>query len=415
MKRLLVLPVVLAMVVTFAPGAFAAHHRTIFVDDNCGATHNGTKKHPFCTINQGLAAANPGDTIRVAPGFYNELVDVNKADIKLLGPQAKHIGTRAGRADLRKEAVVAHDAGDFRLDQNNITVRGFTIMDVQDVAGSLEAGISMNQLFSGYKIINNVIRNNVQGMALGASGVGASLISGNLFLANNNASAGSNSGTGIDGAFETHNVTIKKNSFRNNNGQSILFERLAVVPAHSKLTVAKNIADSPFLFYKTVDSTISRNQLKGGNGSALFFGDDDARIIVVKNTIAAPSFRGIRFRIDFGGAAPTQFTITRNKIQGTGIDGIAAGDPGDATPGALTNSLITRNTISGSDGDGILFASNGAHTSQSSGNTVSRNVILGNRHLDVEDLTVPPPTGTNGTANTYSRNRCQTSSPASIC
>ena len=399
MKRLLVFPVVLAMVVTFAPGALAARrHRAIFVDDSCNAVQTGTSRHPFCTINAALTAASPGATIRVRPGFYDELVDVNKPDLTLLGPMARKPGA-ANRTDLRREAVVSHADGDFHLDQQNVTVAGFTIMDVQDSPASLEAGVLTNHLFGGYHITNNVIRNNVQGIAFGSSGAGGSKISGNLILSNNN--SGSNGGTGIDGAFETHDVTIVKNVFRNNNAQSILFERLAATPANTDIRVMKNSADSPFLFYNTTGSSISRNNLKGGNGSALFFGDDTSGITVSRNRIAAPSFRGIRFRLDFGGAAPTGFTITRNTIDGTGLDGIAAGDPGDTAPAALLNSTISRNRITGSDGDGLLFAPG------SVGNTVSGNKIVGNRHFDIEDDNV--------SGNTYTHNRCRTSSPSTIC
>ncbi|MCP3915061.1 MAG: DUF1565 domain-containing protein [bacterium] len=34
------------------------------------ATGNGSEASPFCTIGEAIAAAQPGDTIHVAPGTY---------------------------------------------------------------------------------------------------------------------------------------------------------------------------------------------------------------------------------------------------------------------------------------------------------------------------------------------------------
>src|SRR5262245_24848482 len=41
--------------------------------------------NPFATISAAVAAANPGDTINVADGTYNELVSLNKTGLILQG------------------------------------------------------------------------------------------------------------------------------------------------------------------------------------------------------------------------------------------------------------------------------------------------------------------------------------------
>lgn len=59
----------------------------IYVDrsnPNCGSA-NGSQAAPYCTIGQALAVAADGDTIRIAPGTYNENLLWANIDITLIG------------------------------------------------------------------------------------------------------------------------------------------------------------------------------------------------------------------------------------------------------------------------------------------------------------------------------------------
>src|SRR5262245_55236633 len=56
---------------------------TLLVDDDRAQFRNA----PFTTISAAVAAASPGDTIKVAPGLYQESVLVNKT-LTLLGARA---------------------------------------------------------------------------------------------------------------------------------------------------------------------------------------------------------------------------------------------------------------------------------------------------------------------------------------
>src|SRR5438270_68060 len=87
-KRLLAALAVAGLMAIWPQTAGAAS--TLVVDDdgmatvaNCDATTPA-----YVTITAAIAAANPGDTIKVCPGLYNEQVMVNKDNLTLLGAQA---------------------------------------------------------------------------------------------------------------------------------------------------------------------------------------------------------------------------------------------------------------------------------------------------------------------------------------
>jgi hypothetical protein len=63
--------------VVMAVPASAAQADTIFVDvDNCPGPGSGTPGDPYCSIQTGIDNALPSDEIIVAPGLYNESIDL---------------------------------------------------------------------------------------------------------------------------------------------------------------------------------------------------------------------------------------------------------------------------------------------------------------------------------------------------
>src|SRR5215510_2894767 len=93
---------------------------TLFVDPNVPASGN-----IFSKINDAVAAAHSGDTIKVVAGTYNESIDVNKS-LTLIGGQIRAAGEPTGRSIV---AAVGADPFGFALDANNVTVKNFTIQD----------------------------------------------------------------------------------------------------------------------------------------------------------------------------------------------------------------------------------------------------------------------------------------------
>jgi len=95
MRKKISLLIVCIMLATTFSGIFyvkmsVADPTTIYVDDNNTAgPWNGTVEHPFQHIQDGVNAANPGDTVFVYSGIYYEQVTLdgstNKNNVTLLG------------------------------------------------------------------------------------------------------------------------------------------------------------------------------------------------------------------------------------------------------------------------------------------------------------------------------------------
>ena len=79
---------------------------TYYVSTTGSDNGTGTQSSPWQTINHALEASlKPGDTIMVAPGTYNEAIDINKG------------GSAAGNITLKSQvpgaALIRPPAGSF--------------------------------------------------------------------------------------------------------------------------------------------------------------------------------------------------------------------------------------------------------------------------------------------------------------
>src|SRR3954468_10102609 len=113
---------------------------TLTVDDTAGT---GAQ---FSTIQAAVNAASPGDTIKVAPGVYNETVTVDKS-LNIIGAQANHSGATRSVPAIQ-ESVVTGAGVSFVLNTDNVVVNGFTI---QGATGA--AGITTSATHGGYVIV----------------------------------------------------------------------------------------------------------------------------------------------------------------------------------------------------------------------------------------------------------------------
>jgi parallel beta-helix repeat protein len=157
--------------------------RTLTVDDD------GTAN--FSTIEEAINAANPGDTIQVASGTYNEsYIEIKKA--LTLSGENKNTTIIDGKG--LTGAVIAIKA-------NNVNISGFTIRN----AAWGTAGIYMGDAL-GCVIRNTIIASNVGGYGISLFRSSNNNVSDNIITSNER---------GIDFSYSSNNI-VHNNTISNN-------------------------------------------------------------------------------------------------------------------------------------------------------------------------------------------------------
>ena len=384
--RIATFPVV--VVAALALASAAAFANTIVVDDDGHGSAtgcSGTTPIPS-TIQAGVNAASPGDTVKVCPGNYPGAVTVNKT-LTLDGAKA---GVDARNRGTSGESIVSAPGGGpaFTLAANNVTLDGFTIK-------SSDTGIQTSPNFSGYLIQNNVVTNNSLGIYLNTGAGTQSEVRHNK-IASNNASGTAVAGTGIYSDQGANNIVIDQNLFSNQQNEGINFASGTGINVHDN--VMKDMPNTAISFFSGVtNSTIDHNTLTNASvnpngGSAIFIGGNDSTIGVTNNTITRPNFDGIAIR-----GTATGITVQNNKVIRGGHDGISVTS---TTSGATTT---TGNTLQRNANDGIFYGTGTA------ANHITNNTAASNAHFNCEDA--------NGvsTTNVWSANTGGNGSPTGIC
>ncbi len=386
-------------------GSAAQASSTLVVDDN----HVQCPSAPYSTISAAVAAASPGDTIQVCAGIYPETVTVDKQ----LTFEGAHAGTdaRTSRGGLATESVVDSINGGFIIQGgvDGVTIDGFMI----EGAGSDSVGADGIEAFfgsSGLTVVNNIIRDNLEGMNFqNPDSSQPALIEHNNFMRNDNGTT-AEGGTGVFISNGPANSTsIVQNKFSGHRETAVNFA--GNDSDHSVgLVVEDNRSNNDATF---VVATNSDNALIAGNmitfngstnGTAIldFGGNNSLRI--VSNSITGgdnSGTTGIKLAAFSGEGASNGTTVSSNKVTGR-YWGIRIAD-------AYTSALINQNTVKSSTAVGILVQ-NG------SGNVITRNnVSLTTGTFACEDDTTGPLTA--GTANTWSHDAGHgaPSSPPGIC
>ncbi len=381
---------------------------TLRVDDDRAQYPNA----PYTTISEAVAAAQPGDTIRVYPGTYHESVTV-PITLKFV-------------AENHKGAVIVDPAAlgaGFNVQANRVSISGFTVQDAQG-----NAGISLSRSFSGYDIERNILRDNTIGIYLNSNGARTSVVSHNFFLHNN--AAGAASGNGIYSDQGVSNVRIEGNFFTGQENAAMIFVgNGAAEQDQFNLRIKGNYLshDAPLIFVNMHNSQIRDNVSIGSIGSGIFFGGGVHNVQVISNTLVNGAFTGINLRtdpVDYPVTAPNSANLIKdNRIRGFGDSGIRLregafgnvvednrvsgnGTAGDPTTGDgisledAQNNRIRHNRVENNRRDGIRV------DADSAGNLIDHNRLRNNGEFDADDESIG--SGTAGTANTWKHNKGKT-------
>ncbi len=333
----------------------------------------------FTSIQAAVNASNPGDSVRVCPGTYTELITITgimKNNLTLFSAMGSAvIKAPAGVAGPPYAIVLINGA-------QGVVFRGFSVSgplpDALFCSTDPRAGISVRGGGSA-TIRNNVIsqiRSTSPGLRGCQNGFGitvgrqSELQSGSAVIVGNVIERYQKGGIFVDGTGSS--ATIDNNDIRGVGPIPDLAQNGIQVSRNATADVKNN----------KVEENRYSPQTTGGSGIIIF---QSGGVRVFNNEVN---------RNDFGIIFDTESNprVSQNLTTYNSFDGISLY--------TTTGALIEWNSSYVNGFDGIYVYSD------STGNLIRRNEMLYNIAFDAEDISNG--TGTGGTANTWTRNRCDT-------
>jgi parallel beta-helix repeat protein len=371
--------------------------------------HVGSSAGEFHTIQAAVNAANPGDTILVDPGTYQEQVTVFQNtngvtlnNLKLKSSSSLAAVIQAPTALTGAGAIVEVSGA------TNVTINGFTIQGPDGGSNTLNDGILVDNAGSATitgnhitRIEDNPLNGNQTGIGIevGGSTTGTATISGNT--------VDDYQKTGIEVDNTHSSATIKNNTVTGVGPTAAIAQNGIQIGFGATGTISGNTISENIYTPQTFDAT----------GILLF---QSGRVSVTGNTISnnddgvwASTVRGVTINNNnITGSTwdailletATGSTVNGNTLTGNGSGGV--GDGGIELISSSAGNTLRNNQSNRNNGDGVFV------DASSGGNTFTDNHMTGNRLLDAQDNTRG--TGSAGTADTWRNNVGRTSNPPGL-
>jgi hypothetical protein len=398
MKRIRLAIVWLTTVVALTVGIPSAHAATLVVDDdgraepgNCGAF-----TPTFSSIQTAVTAASPNDAIKVCPGRYNENLVVDKTLILSGAKAGQDARTRAHTGESIIHGTSA--TGAVQLLANRAVFNGFTVED-----NANGPGVYSSPAFSGYRILNNVVQNNVSGIFLHNEGSAQALVRQNL-IRNNNAPA-NDTGSGILSYQGASAIVIEANRFVHNLSAGVFFTVGGPVPNRNIVVKSnRSIDEHHFVaFYGVRNSVIRDNSTTDTTNAddwqqsvAIVVGLDSDGILIDSNVIRNAAHSGILVTDE-----ATNVDVLGNSVTNAEAYGLFVASTTYAAVQAYEN-VFRLNDFSG------IYMNPFTR-----GNVIQANSALENSRFDCEDGSEG--SGTGGTGNFWNNNVGLTDDPPQLC
>jgi hypothetical protein len=384
---------------------------TLVVDDDKVQCPNAQ----FTSIQAAVLAAQPGDRILVCPGDYKE-----KVVVTFLTPNLTIVGihpsgwTNQCQApvvpDPTQEAILDYpttgtnpDFG-FNLAADGTSVAGFFVRPspAGPKLGLQAVGIFSLNSFSGYRIFDNVLQGNSQGVYPNSSGTNPTSIKHNCFRDNNH--GGPATGTGLYTDEGLHNATISDNYFTLDQNAAIIIDTFLTKPSNLMIAHNASVDDAGIVLNSVDNSVVTKNFSLRSAGSAIYVGGNTNGLQITQNLLKDGSFNGISIH-DTQSPEPgpnLNLLIERNKITGFALNGVRLA-------GAGATNVVRHNRSEDNAQDGLHAAGGTGDAGETSANfLIQRNMMRFNATFDCYDGNVP-------TLNTWVENKGFTENQPGLC
>ncbi len=409
MKRGLLLLVLIAAGGLIGSAPVGASSAVLVVDDDGAQCPNAA----YTDIASAIAAANPGDTVLVCPGTYDETPTIDK-QLNLRGytPDLSSSSKCTDRTDYPADSPLTNSiVTGFVVGADHVTIRGFT---VQGDTFTESTGVAIPGSVGFAWVTRNVIQDQTIGINLNGH---TSQVDRNCIRDNN--TPGSATGTGIYSDQGLVATQILNNAFTDNTGAGITLvgdgagnlDSVIVSGNTSAVGGSGATGDGDLISISgATHSTISKNTATGTTGSAIYVQSANHFLSIDKNTLLSGEDEGIA--IDASDDSPTTGTpsdnlsVTRNTVTFGATDNTDAGIA--LYPTSVDDSTFSSNTVTKNGYDGF-FVDTG-----NSGNLITGNKLKGNQTIgtfgsywDCHDET--------GGANTWTKDQGKTENVDGLC